>query len=183
MNLQRDAEAAVRIGIQETDRQWRRRSKAYGTSEMPLAQAALVALDAQTGEVKALVGGRAYGVSQFDHATAKRQPGSAFKPFVYAAALGFTPPNGGAAWTAASTVADEPTTFYFRGKPYDPADHGRDYAGEVTLRYALAHSLNVPAVKVAETIGYDRVARVARAAGLNTNIEPTLPPSLSDPTR
>jgi penicillin-binding protein 1B len=71
-------------------------------------------------------------------------------------------------------VDDEPTTFYFHGKPYDPADHGHDYAGEVTLRYALAHSLNVPAVKVAETIGYDQVARVARAAGLNVNATPSV---------
>ncbi len=172
-NLQRDAEEAIRIGIQETDRQWKRRSPKYGASDTPLAQAALVALDAQTGEVKALVGGRSYGLSQFDHATARRQPGSAFKPFVYAAALGFAPPAGGATWTPASTVEDEPTTFYFHGKPYDPADHEGDYAGEVTLRYALAHSLNVPAVKVAESIGYDRVARLARAAGLNVNIEAT----------
>jgi len=173
MNLQRDAEEAVRIAIQETDRHWRRRSPKYGTSEMPQAQAALVALDAQTGEVKALVGGRSYGLSQFDHATAKRQPGSAFKPFVYAAALGYAPPKGGPAWTAASTVDDAPTTFYFHGQTYDPADHDQAYAGEVTLRFALAHSLNVPAVKIAEAIGYDRVARVARAAGLNENIEPT----------
>jgi penicillin-binding protein 1B len=70
-------------------------------------------------------------------------------------------------------VEDEPTTFYFQGKPYDPADHDQEYAGPVTLRYALAHSLNVPAVKVAETIGYGQVARVARAAGLNGNIQPT----------
>jgi len=171
LNLQRDAVEAVRIGIQETDQQWKRRSKKYGTSEMPLAQAALVALDAQTGEVKALVGGRSYGRSQFDHATAKRQPGSSFKPFVYAAAL--TPTRGGPALTAASTVVDEPTTFYFHGKPYDPAGHEPEYAGEVTLRFALAHSLNVPAVKVAEEAGYDQVARLAQAAGLNVKIQPT----------
>jgi penicillin-binding protein 1B len=173
MNLQRDAAEALRIGIQETDQQWRRRSTKYGTSEMPRAQAALVALDAQTGEVKALVGGRNYGLSQFDHATAKRQPGSSFKPFVYAAALGSALADGTPALTPASTVDDEPSTFYFHGKPYDPSDYDHDYAGPVTLRYALAHSLNVPAVKVAETIGYDQVARVARAAGLNVNIEPT----------
>jgi penicillin-binding protein 1B len=172
MNLQRDAVEAVQIGIQETDQQWKRRSKKYGTSEMPRAQAALVALDAQTGEVKALVGGRSYGLSQFDHATARRQPGSSFKPFVYAAALGSTLASG-PPLTAATMVNDEPTTFYFNGKPYDPADYDQEYAGEVTLRYALAHSLNIPAVKVAETIGYDQVARVARAAGLNVNIEPT----------
>jgi penicillin-binding protein 1B len=174
MDLQRDAVEAVRIGIQETDQQWRRRSKNYGGSEMPQAQAALVALDTQTGEVKALVGGRSYGISQFDHATARRQPGSSFKPFVYAAALGASLANGGPALTPASMVEDEPTTFYFNGKPYDPADHGHDYAGEVTLRYALAHSLNVPAVKVAETIGYDQVARVARAAGLSVNATPSV---------
>ena len=72
MNLQRDAEEAVRVGITETDAQWKRRSKKYGTDEFPPAQAALVALDARTGEILALVGGRNYGVSQFDHALAKR---------------------------------------------------------------------------------------------------------------
>jgi penicillin-binding protein 1B len=173
MNLQRDAVEAVRIGIQETDQQWKRRAKTYGSSEIPLAQAALVALDAQTGEVRALVGGRNYGLSQFDHATAKRQPGSSFKPFVYAAAMGSALADGSPAFTAASTVDDEPTTFYFKGKPYDPADHDQEYAGEVTLRYALAHSLNIPAVKVAESVGYEKVARVARAVGLNMNIAPT----------
>ena len=59
--LQRDAVAAVRIGIEETDAQWRRRDKKYGTEEFPLAQVALVCIDAETGEVKALVGGRNYG--------------------------------------------------------------------------------------------------------------------------
>jgi penicillin-binding protein 1B len=172
MNLQRDAVEAVRLGIQETDRQWTRRSKQYGTSEMPRAQAALVALDAQTGEVKALVGGRSYSLSQFNHATAMRQPGSSFKPFVYAAALGSALTDG-PPLTAATMVEDEPATFYFQGKAYDPADHEQDYAGPVSLRYALAHSLNVPAVKLAETVGYDQVARVARAAGLNLNIQPT----------
>jgi penicillin-binding protein 1B len=173
MNLQRDAEEAVRTGIQETDKLWKSRSKIYGTSEMPPVQAALVALDTQTGEVKALVGGRSYGLSQLNRATAKRQPGSSFKPFVYAAALGSALGKTGPVLTAASTVDDEPTTFYFHGKPYDPSDHERDYEGEVTLRYALAHSLNIPAVKVAETVGYNQVARVARAAGLNVNIAPT----------
>lgn len=172
MNLQRDAVEAVQKGIQETDQQWKRRSKKYGTSEMPQAQAALIALDAQTGEVKALVGGRSYGLSQFDHVTARRQPGSSFKPFVYAAGLG-SAPDSGPPFTAATMVTDEPTTFYFKGQPYDPGDHGNQYEGPVTLRFALAHSLNVPAVKIAEAIGYERVARVARAAGLNVNIQPT----------
>jgi penicillin-binding protein 1B len=173
MNLQRDAVAAVRTGIEETDQQWKRRSKKYGTEEMPLAQVALVALDAQTGEVKALVGGRSYGVSQLDHAVAKRQPGSSFKPFVYTAALSAALSGGGQTLTPASLVTDEPTTFYFDDKIYEPANHKDEYFGAVTLRYALAHSLNVPAVKVAEMTGYDRIAEVARAAGMNLDIKPT----------
>jgi penicillin-binding protein 1B len=173
MNLQRDAVEAVRIGIEETDQQWKRRSKKYGTSEMPLAQVALVALDAETGEVKALVGGRSYGMSQLDHAIAKRQPGSSFKPFVYTAAFSAALEDGGPVLTPATMVDDEPTTFMFDGKPYEPADFGHEYLGKVTLRQALAHSLNIPAVKVAEMVGYDRVARMAQRVGLNVDIKPT----------
>jgi penicillin-binding protein 1B len=173
MNLQRDAVEAVRQGIQETDQQWKRRSKKYGTDEFPVAQVALVALDTETGEVKALVGGRSYGVSQLDHAMAKRQPGSSFKPFVYAAAIGDALRDGGKVITPATTVVDEPTTFYFDDIVYEPADFDDKYSGTVTLREALAHSMNVPAVKVGEMVGFDRVAQTARAVGLNVNIKPT----------
>jgi penicillin-binding protein 1B len=174
MNLQRDAVNAVRVGIQETDKQWKKRSKKYGTDEMPLAQVALVVLDTTTGEVKALVGGRSYGTSQLDHAMAKRQPGSSFKPFVYTAAIATGLNQNGTVLTPASTVVDEPTTFWFDDKPYEPANHGNHYQfGPVTLRYALAHSLNVPAVKVAEMVGYDKVVSTARAAGLNIDIKGT----------
>ena len=173
MNLQRDAVEAVRIGIQETDAQWKRRNKKYGTDEMPLAQVALVALDTETGEVKALVGGRSYGMSQLDHAVAKRQPGSSFKPFVYTAAFGSALEDGGRVITPATTVIDEPTTFMFDDKPYEPADFEDKYSGAVTLRQALAHSMNIPAVKVAEMVGYDKVAETARAVGLNLDIKPT----------
>lgn len=174
MNLQRDAVAAVRAGIQETDQQWRRRSKKYGTDELPLAQVALVCLDAQTGELKALVGGRSYGVSQLDHALAKRQPGSSFKPFVYTAALSSAlSPESGMVITPATLIEDEPTTFWFDQKPYQPVNHNRQYLGQVPVWMALAKSLNIPAVKVAEMVGYDKVARVARAAGLNVDIKAT----------
>ncbi len=173
MNLQRDAVEAVRIGIQETDAQWKRRNKKYGTDEMPLAQVALVVLDSETGKVKALVGGRSYGTSQLNHAVAKRQPGSSFKPFVYTAAFSDALREGGQVITPATTVVDEPTTFMYNDKPYEPADFGNEYAGVVTLRRALAHSLNIPAVKVAEMVGYDKVAATARAVGLNLDIQPT----------
>ncbi|HTB13900.1 MAG TPA: PBP1A family penicillin-binding protein [Bryobacteraceae bacterium] len=175
MNLQRDAVTAVREGIKETDDQWKRRNKKYGTNDdNPLAQVALICLDAETGELKALVGGRNYGVSQLDHALAKRQPGSSFKPFVYAAAFTEALKGGANVLTPASTVVDEPTTFYFNDQPpYEPHNHGDKYNGTVTLRYALAHSLNIPAVKVAEMIGYDNVAKTAHSVGLNIDIKPT----------
>ncbi len=175
MNLQRDAVDAVREGIKETDDQWKRRNKKYGTNEEnPLAQVALICLDAETGELKALVGGRNYGVSQLDHALRPRQPGSSFKPFVYAAAFTKALQGGENVLTPASTVVDEATTFYFEDQlPYEPNNHGGKFNGTVTLRYALAHSLNIPAVKVAEMTGYDNVAKTARAVGLNVNIKPT----------
>jgi penicillin-binding protein 1B len=174
MDLQRDAVEAVRVGIQETDAQWKRRSKKYGTKDFPEAQVALIALDTQTGKLLALEGGRNYGASQLDHATAKRQPGSSFKPFVYTAAMetGLSN-NGGPVLTPATTVVDEPTTFYFDNITYTPSNFGEDFRGTVTLREALAHSLNVATVKVAEMVGYDKVVRVARRVGLNEDIKPT----------
>ena len=92
MNLQRDAvRRAVREGIKETDDdQWKRRNKKYSTNEEnPLAQVTLICLDAGIRRAEALVGGRNYGVSQLDlpRSWPKRQPGSSFKPFVYAAAM------------------------------------------------------------------------------------------------
>ncbi len=175
-NLQRDAEEAMRVGIAETDARWKRRSKKYGSDEFPPAQAALVALDARTGAILALVGGRNYGVSQLNHAQAQRPPGSSFKPFVYATAmetgLEFNAAN---VLTPASTVVDEPTTFWFEQQPpYEPSDFEKDWKGTVTFRYALAHSLNVPAVKVAEMVGYDKVARMARRVGLTAEPTPAI---------
>ena len=176
MNLQRDAVAAVREGILETDTAWKRRNKKYGTDEFPSAQVALVCLDAETGELKALVGGRAYGVSQLDHALAKRQPGSSFKPFVYTAAFETALDNAngqGNVITPATMIDDEPTTFWFDEKPYEPANFKDEYYGTIPVWFALAHSLNVPTVKVAEMVGYDKVAETAREVGLNVDIKPT----------
>ncbi len=167
MNLQREAAEAVRIGMQEVDEQLKRRKSKNE------AQVALVALDPQTGEVKALVGGRNYGMSQLNRALAKRQPGSSFKPFVYAAAMNTALEEGAKSFTPASTILDEPTTFWFDGKPYEPSNHNGDYFGNVTVRQSLAKSLNIPAVKLAEAVGYDKVVALARRAGLNMQINAT----------
>ena len=172
MDLQRDAAEAVRLGMLEVDRQLKQQRRFR--QKQPDAQVALIALDTKTGEIKALVGGRNYGLSQLDHIVAKRQPGSSFKPFVYAAALSTGVEGTGKPITTLTTVVDEPTTFHFDDQTYSPSNFKDKFEhAPVTLRYALAHSLNVPTVKVAELVGYDKVVDVARRAGMNLNIQPT----------
>ncbi len=173
MNLQRDASAAMRAGMVEIDAGLKRRFKGYGTT-IPEAQAVLVAVDTETAEIKALVGGRNYGQSQLNRSLAKRQPGSAFKPFVYTAAMNTALMDGAQqVFTPVSQILDEPTTFWFDGKSYEPNNHGNHYFGTVSLRTALAKSLNIPAVKVGEAVGFDSVVRIARNAGMNLDIRPT----------
>ena len=176
LELQHDAVEAVRAALPETDQRWKRMNKKYGTSEFPAAQVALIALSAETGEPLAVVGGRSYGSSQLNHASSLRQPGSSFKPFVYTAGMMTAlDPASHTVLTPASTLVDEETTFWYEHdtRSYTPANFGDKFEGLMTLRYALAHSKNIPAVKVAEMVGYDKVAEVARAVGLNHNIQPT----------
>jgi penicillin-binding protein 1B len=174
-DLQRAATEAVQIGVQNLDKLlahryaiWKKKGE-----PVPQAQVAVVALDPHTGEIRALIGGRDYGESQLNHALARRQPGSVFKPFVYAAAFnnavqGFQP-----IVTPVTTVDDSPTTFEFDGKEYTPDNFGEEFFGTVTVRDALIHSLNVATVKVAESIGYQRVVDLARQMGLGSNIQAT----------
>jgi penicillin-binding protein 1B len=136
-------------------------------------QLALVVMDPHPGEIRALVGGRNYGESQLNHAVAHRQPGSAFKPFVYAAAFNNAVQGYEPVVTPLTMVVDAPTTFEFDGKEYTPNNFGEQFYGSVTARDALIHSLNVATVKVAELIGYDRVVAMARQLGLGTNIQAT----------
>src|SRR5207253_3596858 len=132
----------------------------------PQAQVALVALDPHTGAVLALVGGRDYGWSQLNHSVARRPTGSIFKPFVYAAALNTALDGSPTVITPASTVTDAPSTFTYGDQIYEPRNYKEEYHGDVTLRYALAMSLNNATVKVAEEVGYDKVADLAKNAGI-----------------
>ncbi len=171
-DLQKAAEQAVAIGMEAVDHRLKgQRSR----DPIPVGQpqVALIALDPHTGEVKALVGGRDYGSSQLNHALAMRQPGSSFKPFVYAAALDTAIEGGPHIFTPATILNDEPTTFAFSGRTYQPANFKHGYMGSVTLRTALAHSLNVATVSLAQRVGYDKVVAMARRAGLNDNIKAT----------
>jgi len=174
-SLQRDATEAIQIGMQGVDKLLARRYALWKKQGevVPPVQVALVVLDPRTGEIRALIGGRDYGESQLNHALAHRQPGSAFKPFVYAAAFDNSVQGLQPVVTPSTTVDDIPTTFDFDGKEYTPDNYGQEFYGTVTVRDALMHSLNVATVKVAEMIGYDRVVDVARQMGLGSNIKAT----------
>ena len=174
--LQRAAAQAVETGIKLVDDQvtkMRTHMTKVGKNKFeatvtpgPQAQVALVAMDPHTGEIKALVGGRNYGTSQLNHALAKRPTGSIFKPFVYAAAMNTALDGSTMVITPASMVADQPSTFSYGDQIYEPRNYKEEYHGDVTLRYALALSLNNATVKVAEEVGYDKVADLARSAGI-----------------
>ncbi len=174
-DLQQAAGEAVQIGVADVDKLLARKFalwKKKGES-VPPVQVALVALDPHTGEIRALVGGRDYGESQLNHALAKRQPGSAFKPFVYAAAFDNGIQGLQPVVTPVTIVDDSPTTFEFDGKEYTPDNYSQEFYGPVTVHDALMRSLNVATVKVAEMIGYQRVVQVARQMGLGSNIQAT----------
>jgi len=171
-DLQAAAEDAVRSGMAQVDALLRKEKKREGIGpDEP--QVALVALDPHTGQIKALVGGRDYGASQLDHALAMRQPGSVFKPFVYAAALNTAIEGGQQIFTPASVLQDEPTTFHFGNVNYSPDNFRHEFMGGVTLRTALAFSLNVATVSLAQQVGYENVVALAHRAGLNEEIKPT----------
>src|ERR1700726_4414721 len=177
-SLQRAAAQAVETGIKLVDDQvtkMRTHKKKVGKNKFettvtpgPQAQVALIAMDPHTGEIKALVGGRNYGTSQLNHALAKRPTGSIFKPFVYAAAMNTALDGSQTVITPASTVPDQPTTFSYGDQIYEPRNYKEEYHGDVTLRYALALSLNNATVKLAEEVGYDKVADLARSAGITS---------------
>jgi penicillin-binding protein 1B len=173
--LQLAAEQAVDVGMKNVDDEMAGRYAAMKRHGMPVVrpQVALVALDPRTGAILALVGGRNYGESQLNHVLARRQPGSSFKPFVYAAAFDNAAAGLQPVITTETTVVDEPTTFTFDGKDYTPNNDEGQFFGTVTLRDALTHSLNVATVKVAQMVGYDRVAQFAKQLGLDPDIQPT----------
>ncbi len=159
--LQAAAEAAVADGLPALER---RRRLPAGT-----LQATVVALEPASGRIRALVGGRRYADSQFNRATrAHRQPGSLFKPFVYLAA--FEGPPAGVVLTPASLVADEPVAIPAAEGVWAPRNTDGLFHGPVTVRRALEQSLNVPAARVAQSVGLASVSRVARTLGIESRL-------------
>ena len=161
MDLQRAAYTAVTKQLAALDKIEAKRVP-EGT-----VQAALVAMNAHTGEIVAMVGGRDYSKSQLNRAEALRQPGSVFKPFVYATALNTAYDPVPRLITPASMFKDEPKTFTYDNQEYSPGNMGDKYSMQpVTLRDAMVHSLNVVTVDVAMEVTIGRVMSLAAKAGL-----------------
>ena len=200
-DLQRAAAEAVDTGMKLVDEQVEKRrthkvkvgsgkdAKTETKVETgPMPQVALVAIDPHTGEVLALVGGRNYGMSQLDHAIAKRPTGSIFKPFVYAAAINtavsgqtLTASSGDdsngdggqgsgdpGVFTPATLVDDSQVSIVNGDQVYEPHNYHDSFNGEVTARYALALSLNNATVRIGQEVGFDKVAALAKAAGIQS---------------
>jgi penicillin-binding protein 1A len=155
--LQQNGITAIKKGVNAYKNKKRGRNK---------PQAALVAMETDTGRIRALVGGTDYTVSQFDRATqARRQPGSAFKPVVYAAALerGFSPN---------SIIDDSPLALKGakRGKIWRPQNFDNRFGGPTTLREGLIHSRNIVAIKLLQEVGIEPVVKLARKLGISSEI-------------
>jgi penicillin-binding protein 1B len=165
VHLQRVAQDALRDGLTRLDEILARRKRR--------PQAALIAVDPRSGEVLAFVGGRSYNQSQYNRAvSARRQPGSVFKPFVYLAAFEHAQAEGRTDLTPATVVLDEPTSFVFNAQTWTPRNYEGEYDGPITLRRALALSRNIAAAKVAESAGYEEVAALWRRIGAGTPPRP-----------
>jgi penicillin-binding protein 1B len=174
-DLQREATTAVENTVHVVDERVDKlhaRDKKRGIAYV-YPQVALVALNPHTGQVLALVGGRNYGNSQLNHAMAKRPTGSIFKPFVYAAAFntslegtilsGQTKP-----FTQLTMLSDEQTTYDVGNQEYTAHNYEGVYHDQVTARYALQKSLNNATIGLAGMVGFDRVAALARQAGIKS---------------
>ncbi|WP_035350327.1 transglycosylase domain-containing protein [Edaphobacter aggregans] len=171
-DLQRAASEAVDIGMKNVDEMVRKRyARKEDGGPITYPQVALIALNPHTGQVLALVGGRNYAQSQLNHAVAQRPTGSIFKPFVYATAyntsLNGTNIDGNGPFTAVTKINDDPQDFGTAGKSYMPGNFVKgEYPGMVTAVNALAHSLNIATIALAQEVGYNNVAALARSAGI-----------------
>lgn len=169
--VQQLATEALSNGLSKLERTY----PALKEAEPPL-QGAVLVLEARTGHVLAMVGGRDYRTSQFNRAVqARRQAGSLFKPFVYLAGFEASLDAGGAGLTPATLLADEPVTFDAGAAPWSPQNYDRQFHGPVTVRAALEQSLNIPAVRAAQLAGMAKVNATLRRFG----VQGALPENLS----
>lgn len=164
--MQRSAEEALENGIANLTKRYRH----IKNSEQPL-EGVVLTIEPGTGYVKALVGGRNYSKTQFNRAIqARRQPGSLFKPFVYVTAM--DPARGDAALTASTVLDDSPISIKTANTEWKPQNYDNRFHGRVTVREALAHSYNIPAVRAAIDAGVPNVIKTASNIGVESRLEP-----------
>jgi penicillin-binding protein 1B len=171
LQLQRKAERALVEGLkklEETHPALRRKG------DNDNLEGAIIVIRPQTGEIKAMVGGRSYQKSQFNRVfQAKRQPGSIFKPFVYLAALMYGGQSG-VRYTPETVLNDSQFTWNYDGKAWQPHNYNNEYFGAVTFRRALESSLNSATGRVAQDVGIRRVRDVAQRLGIQSAL-PAVP--------
>jgi penicillin-binding protein 1B len=163
--LQAEAERAVQAGVRRIE------ARARDATRGPI-EGALVAMEPDTGRVLALVGGRDVARSAFNRATrARRQPGSLFKPLVYLAAFEAGSPGGSGSITPASRLSDAPLTIGDGDAAWTPRNLDRRHLGAVTVRRAIEESRNIPAVRLAQEVGLERVVVTARRLGIASPLQ------------
>lgn len=173
MSMQLAAERALVDGVKGLEKRWAKLLPKDHAGEL---QACIVAVQPSSGYVRALVGGRDYGASQFDRCSqAKRQPGSTFKPFVYLTAL--SPRRSDKAFTPASIIEDVSFEVESGGERWSPKNYDKEEHGPVTLRTALEKSYNIATAKLAIEAGLENVVETARDAGITSELSPV--PSLA----
>ena len=171
MIMQRSAEEALENGIANLSKRY----KHIRNAATPL-EGVVLTIEPGSGQVKALVGGRNYSKTQFNRAIqARRQPGSLFKPFVYMTAM--DPARGDAALTASTVLDDSPISIKTATADWKPQNYDNRFHGRVTVREALAHSYNIPAVRAAMDAGVPNVIKTATSIGVESKLQPY--PSIS----
>jgi penicillin-binding protein 1B len=164
--MQRSAEQALDGGIADLEKRYPYLKK----SPVPL-EGVVLTIQPGTGYVKALVGGRNYSKTQFNRAIqARRQPGSLFKPFVYVTAM--DPERGPQAFTASTVLDDSPISVRAGNAVWQPQNYDLRFHGRVTVRDALAHSYNIPAVRAAIEAGVPNVIKTASTIGIESHLAP-----------
>ena len=176
-DLQEAAQKAVRQGLDEVRLRVKKKMGTKTPAREGEVEGALLAMEPETGMVRALVGGYDFTASQYNRALqAKRQPGSSFKPIIYSAALE-------AGLTELSVVQDGPLSFRLAGgKVWAPQNYDNKFHGPVTLRTALAHSLNSVSVRLVQRVGVERTIQQARKLGIASPIEKNLSLALGSPS-
>lgn len=171
LQLQRIAERTLSEGLKKLEESYPNLRR---KEEEDSLEGAIIVLRPQTGEIKAMVGGRSYQMSQFNRIfQAKRQPGSVFKPFVYLAAL-MSEAEGGKRFTPVTLLDDSPFTWSYDGQEWQPGNYNNEYFGTVTLRRALEKSLNSATARVARDVGIVRVRDIAHRLGIQSSL-PAVP--------